>query len=110
PNYRFKILSREPVVPPQGSYTEDYVTCLLDGSKRKVLKRYLATRYNMSEAQYRRHLNLPKDFPTVAPAYIRVRRDMAKQRNFGRTAADDFFKKPTEEAKVIKRTRDAEAA
>lgn len=104
PNYRFKILDRDPVVPIKGSYTDDYVTCLLDGQKRKVLKRHLQTRYNMTERQYRRHFNLPDDFPVVAPSYTRTRSEMSKQRGFGKKAHDDFFKKP-EEAKLIKRTR-----
>ena len=106
PNYRFAILERAPVVPINGSYTDEFVTCLLDGVKRKVLKRHLETRYSMTEAQYRRHFNLPRDFPTVAPAYARERSAIAKQRNLGKKRDDGFFKN-REGTRLPRRSRGA---
>ena len=62
----------------------DYIVCLEDGKKLKMLKRYLRSRYNMSPDEYRRRWGLAPDYPMVAPAYAARRSDFAKQIGLGR--------------------------
>ena len=57
-----------PAVNPKKSVTDEYIVCLEDGKKLKMLKRHLATAYDMSPGQYRAKWNLPHDYPVVAPA------------------------------------------
>ena len=58
-----------PAVPVKKSVTPEFIVCLEDGKKMKMLKRYLATRYDMTPAEYRQRWGLPADYPMVAPAY-----------------------------------------
>ena len=58
-----------PAVPIKKSVQQDFIICLEDGKKLKMLKRHLATRYNMTPEDYRRRWGLAKDYPMVAPAY-----------------------------------------
>ena len=74
----------EPVVPIKKSITPDFLICLEDGKKLKMLKRHLKTRYNMTPDEYRERWNLPADYPMVAPNYARQRRDLAKKIGLGR--------------------------
>jgi len=74
----------EPAVSIRNSVKNDYIVCLEDGKKLKMLKRHLATRYNMTPDQYRARWNLPADYPMVAPAYAEKRRDLAKKIGLGR--------------------------
>ena len=74
----------EPAVSVRTSIKHDYVVCLEDGKKLKMLKRHLATRYNLTPDQYRARWSLPADYPMVAPAYAEKRRDLAKQIGLGR--------------------------
>ncbi len=74
----------EPVVPIKKSITPDYLICLEDGKKLKMLKRHLKTRYNMTPEDYRERWNLPADYPMVAPNYALQRRDLAKKIGLGR--------------------------
>ena len=74
----------EPAVPIKKSIGTDYLICLEDGHKAKVLKRYLATRYNLTPEQYRQRWGLPKDYPMVAPAYAEARSQLAKSIGLGR--------------------------
>ena len=74
----------KPAVPIGRSVQHDYIVCLEDGKKLKMLKRYLRSRYNMSPDDYRRRWNLPADYPMVAPAYAARRSDFAKQIGLGR--------------------------
>ena len=60
-----------PAVPIKKSIGTDFLVCLEDGQKVKVLKRYLASRYNLTPDQYRQRWDLPKTYPMVAPAYGR---------------------------------------
>ena len=62
----------------------DYIVCLEDGKKPKMLKRYLRTHYNMSPEEYRTKWNLPRDYPMVAPGYAETRRSLAKSIGLGR--------------------------
>lgn len=73
-----------PAVPVSRSIQHDYIICLEDGKKLKMLKRYLRSRYDMSPEDYRRRWGLPPDYPMVAPAYAARRSDFAKQIGLGR--------------------------
>ena len=68
-----------PAVPIKKSVTPDYIVCLEDGKKLKMLKRHLATSYDMTPAAYRQRWGLPNDYPMVAPAYAAQRSALAKR-------------------------------
>ena len=74
----------KPAVPISRSIQDDYIVCLEDGKRLKMLKRYLRSRYDMSPEEYRRRWGLPPDYPMVAPAYAARRADFAKQIGLGR--------------------------
>ncbi|WP_374570206.1 MucR family transcriptional regulator [Phenylobacterium sp.] len=73
-----------PAVPISKSVQHDYIVCLEDGKRLKMLKRYLRSRYDMSPEEYRRRWNLAPDYPMVAPAYAARRSDFAKKIGLGR--------------------------
>ncbi len=73
-----------PAVPVKKSVFADYIVCLEDGKKLKMLKRHLATSYNMTPEQYRERWNLPSDYPMVAPDYAAKRSELAKSIGLGR--------------------------
>lgn len=73
-----------PAVPIQGSVTDDYIICLEDGKKFKMLKRYLRTRYNMTPEQYRQKWHLPRAYPMVARNYSRKRSLLARRNRLGK--------------------------
>jgi len=75
---------RKPAVPISRSVQHDYIVCLEDGKKLKMLKRYLRSRYDLSPEEYRRRWGLPPDYPMVAPAYAARRSAFAKQIGLGR--------------------------
>jgi len=75
---------QKPAVAVSRSIHDDYIVCLEDGKKLKMLKRYLRSRYNMSPEEYRRKWGLAPDYPMVAPAYAARRSDFAKQIGLGR--------------------------
>ena len=70
-------------VPIKKSVTPDYIICLEDGKKLKMLKRHLKTRYNMTPEEYRERWGLPADYPMVAPNYAAQRRELAKKIGLG---------------------------
>jgi predicted transcriptional regulator len=74
----------KPAVPVKASIQNDYLVCLEDGKRFKVLKRYLRTRYGMTPDQYRLKWGLPSEYPMVAPAYAAVRSQHAKTIGLGR--------------------------
>ena len=74
----------EPAVPVKSSIKRDYIVCLEDGKKLKMLKRHLNTHYSMSPEEYREKWGLPADYPMVAPAYAEQRRQLAKDIGLGR--------------------------
>jgi predicted transcriptional regulator len=76
----------EPVVPIKKSISEDYIICLEDGKKLKMLKRHLKTSYNMSPDEYRERWGLGPDYPMVAPNYARQRSALAKNIGLGTRA------------------------
>ena len=84
----------EPAVSIRASVKNDHIVCLEDGKKLKMLKRHLATRYNMTPEQYRARWNLPADYPMVAPAYAEKRRELAKKIGLGRKPAPKRGRKP----------------
>ena len=75
---------RKPAVPVSRSVQNDFIICLEDGKKLKMLKRYLRSRYDLSPEQYRRRWGLPPDYPMVAPVYAARRSDFAKQIGLGK--------------------------
>jgi predicted transcriptional regulator len=76
-----------PAVPIKRSVRPDFIVCLEDGKKLKMLKRHLATSYNLTPEQYRQRWGLPKDYPMVAPAYAAQRSALAKEIGLGRNPA-----------------------
>jgi predicted transcriptional regulator len=81
--------AKAPAVPVKKSVTPDYIVCLEDGRKLKMLKRHLSTSYGMTPDQYRTKWGLAKDYPMVAPNYAERRSALAKSfgRVRGKTAA-----------------------
>jgi predicted transcriptional regulator len=75
---------QKPAVPISRSVQDDFIVCLEDGKRLKMLKRYLRSRYDMSPEEYRRKWGLAPDYPMVAPAYAARRSDFAKQIGLGR--------------------------
>ncbi len=73
----------QPAVPVKKSVTPDYIICLEDGKKLKMLKRHLKTAYNMSPEEYRDRWGLPADYPMVAPNYAQHRSTLAKKIGLG---------------------------
>jgi len=73
-----------PVVPVKKSVTPDYLICLEDGKKLKMLKRHLKTAYDMTPEEYREKWGLAPDYPMVAPNYARQRSKLAKDIGLGR--------------------------
>ncbi|HEX4710388.1 MucR family transcriptional regulator [Phenylobacterium sp.] len=74
----------KPAVSIGRSVQHDFIVCLEDGKKLKMLKRYLRSRYNMSPDEYRKRWGLQPDYPMVAPAYAARRSDFAKKIGLGR--------------------------
>ena len=72
-----------PAVPIKKSVTADYIICLEDGKKLKMLKRHLKTAYNLTPEEYRERWGLPPDYPMVAPNYAAARSQLAKQMGLG---------------------------
>jgi len=76
----------QPAVSVKKSVQPDYIVCLEDGKKLKMLKRHLKTAYNMSPEAYRERWGLPPDYPMVAPNYARQRSQLAKEIGLGTRA------------------------
>lgn len=72
-----------PAVPAKKSVFPDYIVCLEDGKKLKMLKRHLKTAYDMSPEAYRERWGLPADYPMVAPNYAKHRSSLAKKIGLG---------------------------
>lgn len=73
----------QPAVSVRSSVKPDYIVCLEDGKKLKMLKRHLMTHYNMTPDQYRAKWGLAADYPMVAPNYAQQRRTLAKKIGLG---------------------------
>jgi len=76
----------QPAVPVKKSVFPDYIVCLEDGKKLKMLKRHLTTAYNMTPEAYRERWGLTTDYPMVAPNYARQRSRLAKEIGLGTRA------------------------
>lgn len=74
----------KPATSIRKSVTPEYLICLEDGKKLKMLKRHLRTNYNMTPEDYRAKWNLPPDYPMVAPNYARQRSEFAKKIGLGK--------------------------
>jgi predicted transcriptional regulator len=81
------ITSQKPAVTIKKSITPDYLICLEDGKRLKMLKRYLRSRFKLTPDQYRAKWGLPADYPMVAATYAARRSEFAKKIGLGRTAA-----------------------
>jgi predicted transcriptional regulator len=79
----------QPSVPVKRSVFPDYIICLEDGKRLKMLKRHLQTAYNMTPDQYRERWGLPHDYPMVAPKYAAHRSTLAKSIGLGRKSSPD---------------------
>jgi predicted transcriptional regulator len=80
-----RALPRAPAVPIKKSVHDDYIVCLEDGKRLKMLKRYLRSRYKLSPSEYRERWNLPPNYPMVAPNYAKKRSDFAKKIGLGKS-------------------------
>lgn len=78
------VTNKEPAVPIKKSVTPDYLICLEDGTKLKMLKRHLRTAYDMTPEQYREKWGLSEDYPMVAPNYAKKRSSLAREFGLGR--------------------------
>src|SRR3546814_5671891 len=76
-------VKQEPAVSIRSSVKPDYIVCLEDGKKMKMLRRHLATDHGMTPHEYRAKWNLPKGYPIVAPSYAEKRRALAKEIGLG---------------------------
>ena len=76
----------KPAVPVKKSVTPEYIICLEDGKKLKMLKRHLSSSYGMTPDEYRAKWGLPSDYPMVAPNYAKARSDLALKLGLGRKA------------------------
>jgi predicted transcriptional regulator len=74
----------QPAVSVRRSVTPDFIICLEDGRKLKMLKRHLATAYGLSPEEYRDKWGLPADYPMVAPNYAKQRSSLAKKIGLGK--------------------------
>jgi len=77
--------AQTPAVPIKKSITPEYLICLEDGKKLKMLKRYLRSHYGLSPEEYRAKWGLPADYPMVAPNYAEQRSQFAKKIGLGKT-------------------------
>ena len=93
----------QPAVPIRRSVFPDYIVCLEDGAKMKMLKRYLKVRFDLTPEAYRERWGLPRDYPMVAPSYAERRSTLAKLIGLGRR------KEPELEPAPKKRGRPAKA-
>ena len=75
--------AQKPAVSIKRSIANDYIVCLEDGKKLKMLKRHLMTRYGMTPDDYRTKWGLPGDYPMVAPNYAKKRSQLAKNMGLG---------------------------
>ena len=77
----------KPSIAIEDSIKPDYIICLEDGKKLKMLKRYLKTNFNLTPEQYRARWKLPQDYPMVAPEYAKKRSSIARKSGLGKKKA-----------------------
>ena len=92
-----------PAVPIKKSVFPDYIVCLEDGKKLKMLKRHLQTSYGLSPDAYRAKWSLPAEYPMVAPSYAATRSSLARKIGLGRKPAPEpVAAKPARRARIAK--------
>lgn len=74
----------KPAVPIKKSVTADFIICLEDGKKLKMLRRHLKSQFGMTPEDYRQRWGLPSDYPMVAPNYAKKRQELARQIGLGK--------------------------
>jgi len=100
------VISRpEPAVPIRKSVTTEFIICLEDGKRLKMLKRHLSAAYNMTPDQYRERWGLPADYPMVAPGYAQQRSNLAKAIGLGTRRGKAPAQPPAAAAKPAKAPR-----
>lgn len=99
------VAAQAPAVSIRSSVKPDYIVCLEDGAKLKMLKRYLKTNFDMTPEQYREKWGLPRDYPMVAPNYAEKRRTLAKAIGLGRKPKEIVEEVTAPVVKTAKRTR-----
>ncbi|GBQ89815.1 MucR family transcriptional regulator [Asaia krungthepensis] len=82
-NTKPEIVKPTPAVSPKKSVFPDYIICLEDGKKLKLLRRHLQTVYDMTPQQYRERWDLPPEYPMVAPNYASHRSNLARKIGLG---------------------------
>ena len=92
-----------PAVPVKKSVSPDFIVCLEDGKKLKMLKRHLRGVYGMTPQEYRTKWNLPRDYPMVAPNYAVTRSQLAKKIGLGRSPATVVVSTPIEPSAASKK-------
>ena len=93
-------VKQEPAVSVRSSIKPDYIVCLEDGKKLKMLKRHLMTHYQMTPADYRAKWNLPAEYPMVAPNYSETRKVLAQKSGLGRKARPAVEATPAKPARA----------
>ena len=93
----------KPAVPIRKSVTADYLVCLEDGKKLKMLKRHLRSTYNLTPDEYRAKWGLPTDYPMVAPNYAEQRSEFAKKIGLGRGTGRQSARRSAGAAAVAKK-------
>jgi predicted transcriptional regulator len=81
-------IAQEPAVSVRSSVKPDYIVCLEDGKKLKMLKRHLQTHHSMTPKEYKAKWNLPADYPTVASSYAEKRKGLALKIGLGKKKAE----------------------
>ena len=94
-----KVEQQKPAVPVRRSVTPDFIICLEDGKKLKMLKRHLRTTYNLTPEEYRTKWRLAPDYPMVAPNYAKQRSDFAKRIGLGRKPGETVKAAPRRQRK-----------
>ena len=82
-NSQLSVERLQPAISVKKSISPDYIVCLEDGKKLKMLKRHLKTAYNLTPEEYREKWGLPRDYPMVAPNYAKHRSSLAKKIGLG---------------------------
>lgn len=82
--YKFAKIPRTPVAPIEGSVTDEHIVCLVDGSKRTMLSRYLKAKFRMTPREYIIHFGLPSDYPMTATRYRDTKSDLAVHQGLGK--------------------------
>ena len=80
---KFDELPRHPAVPIKSLVSNDYLICLEDGRKLKMLRRHLKRAYGMTPEHYRARWGLPADYHMFAPGYAAIRSELAKKMGLG---------------------------